>query len=354
MPLGMELMEMEVLKSEIVKAARKIWRDSLNPASEHRFTFDHAFKLLVMTSPALPHDTIIIDEAQDSNDATMRLLESQHDAQLIAIGDPAQQLYAWRGASDIMGNFEGPRLSLSKSFRFGEAVAEEADKWLAHTETGISVTGNENMDSRVTEGGMENPKGVLCRTNGTVMARAMQYLNEGKRVAVAGGTSSLENLAFAASDLMDGKPTTHPELAAFRDWSELMSYTEEPGGGDLKALVQLINEYRVPGIISACKQLSPENPPAYGAAKRDWKEPDVVISTAHKSKGREWDSVQIADDFKEPKDVEDPRTGDLEPGPIDRHSAMLHYVTVTRARWHLDREGLAWVDRHPAINKLGI
>ncbi len=62
----------------------------------------------------------------------------------------------------------------------------------------------------------------------------------------------------------------------------------------------------------------------------------VVVSTAHKAKGREWPRVRIADDFREPKG---------EDTPIPQAEAMLAYVAVTRARLALDPDGLAWVDR---------
>lgn len=343
MPMGIDPLQEAVIRDEVTRVARKIWKDSLSPASQHRFTFDHAYKLLVMSQPNLGYQTVIIDEAQDSNAATLHLLQSQMDSQIIAIGDPAQQLYAWRGAMDIMGSFDGPRLTLSKSFRFGQAIADEAEKWLAHTGTGIHITGSEHIGSKVTVGHLPQPRAVLCRTNSAVMSQAMHYMKANKRVAVAGGTTALVSLAYAASDLRGGKPTTHPELAAFKDWGELMAYTDEPGGGDLKALVQLINEHGVPDIIGACKKLVDE-------VKGN---PDITISTGHKAKGREWESVEVDASFKEPPDVEDPRNGEMSPGPIDKHSAMLHYVTVTRAERHLNRAGLAWVDRHPKIDKTG-
>src|SRR6266536_67449 len=62
----------------------------------------------------------------------------------------------------------------------------------------------------------------------------------------------------------------------------------------------------------------------------------VVVSTAHKAKGREWPRVRIADDFHQPKG---------EDTPIPQAEAMLAYVAVTRARLALDPDGLAWVDR---------
>lgn len=353
-PAGLEVLQEDLIRSEVAAWARKIWTDAIKVGSQHRFTFDYAFKLMVMSPPDLGYDTVIIDEAQDSNWATLHLLKAQINSQIITIGDPAQQLYAWRGASDIMGEFGGNRLPLSKSFRFGVAIAEEADKWLEHTQTHIRVTGNENMQSTVVNRPLEATDAVLCRNNATVMERAIEALDEGKKVAIVGGTQSLRNLAFAASDLMSGKRTSHPELSAFADWGELMSFTEEPGGGDLKALVQLINTYKVSGILDACNRLVPETPQEAKFQRRTFQTPDLVVSTAHKSKGREWMNVEIGSDFKEPEDVEDPEgINDPEPGPISRHDAMLHYVTVTRARQNLNRGGLAWVDRHKPVDKLG-
>jgi len=258
---------------------------------------------------------------------------------------------SWRGASDIMGEFGGQRLPLSKSFRFGPAIAEEANKWLGHTQTPIRVTGNEDISSVVVNRPLDQTDAILCRTNATAMERAIEELDAGKKVAIVGGTDALRNLAHAANDLMGGKRTSHPELSAFADWSELMAFTEEPGGGDLKALVQLINTYKVGGILNACNRLVPETPMEARFQKRTYVTPDVVCSTAHKSKGREWMNVEVADDFEEPEDVEDPLGGETEPGPISRHDAMLHYVTVTRARKNLNRGGLSWIDRHPSVDK---
>lgn len=287
----------------------------------------------VMDEPAIYFDTVMLDEAQDSNGIVEHFIKQQY-VQKVIVGDPAQQLYAWRGAVNIMDRFEGERLSLSQSWRFGERIAEEADKWLAHTGTGIKVKGNPAMDSVVTDESFGRPDAVLCRTNATAVDRAMFYLSHGLRVAVAGGTKQLVALAYAAGELKQGKETTHQELIAFKTWKELVDFTEEPGGGDLKALVNLIQIHGVGGILDACKLLVDENKG----------NPDVTVSTAHKSKGREWMRVEVAADFKPPHGVPDPFGGEVTPGPIPKADAMLHYVTVTRARQSLNRGGLTWID----------
>lgn len=256
-------------------------------------------------------------------------------------GDGILTHNSWRGATDIMSHFKGKRLQLTQSFRFGEEVADEAARWLAHTGTGITIKGLKSLDSVVHDDILERPSAVLCRTNAGAMAEAMRYLTAGQRVAVVGGTQALRDLAFAASSLMAGEPCRHPELVAFKNWKELVAFSEEPGGGDLKPLVSLVNIYGVGAIIDACKQMVPER---RGNA-------DVIVSTGHKAKGREWSSVQVGMDFasREPSAHANPLTGETEPGPISRHDAMLHYVVVTRARHELSRGGLIWIDNYETV-----
>ena len=70
---------------------------------------------------------------------------------------------------------------------------------------------------------------------------------------------------------------------------------------------------------------------------------EVVFSTAHSAKGREWGSVRIGTDYQKPKD-----NLDGEPSPMRRDESMLAYVAITRAKGRLDDEGLAWVRSHVA------
>lgn len=344
-PPGFDPAQEDALRRQVLAWAKKMWRETWDENSGLRLTYDYAFKLFAMGNGSIKADAIMLDEAQDSNGIVEHFVKKA-DAQTIIVGDPAQQLYGWRGAVNVMDRFSGPRLTLSRSWRFGKEIAEEAEKWLAHTKTGIRVSGNPSMDSQVNDGGLSSPDAVLCRSNGCAMENAIDYLEQGLSVAMAGGTKSLTDLAYAASDLRQGNPTTHPELIAFKTWSELMEFTEEPGGGDLKALVNLVNRYGVPGIIDACNRMVDETPKKWNA--HQWSPPDVVVSTAHKSKGREWNSVRIGEDFKPPEDVKDPATGLMVPGTIRPDEAMLHYVAVTRARDVLDRGGLAWIDEYQA------
>lgn len=337
--LGMNQHVLDAIRKEIAKLAQRLWDQTVQPHSKLRFTMNHAFKLVAMSNFDYGYDIVIVDEAQDSNDATMRFVANQKSAVGIMIGDPAQALYAWRGATDQILRHKGPRLHLTQSFRFGQAVAEEAEKHLLHTGTDVRVRGLASIKDQVSEGDMANPNVVLTRSNAGAMEWAMSYLATGKRVAMVRGTEAILDLAYAAAALMKGERPKSLELAVFETWPELVSYTDEPGGGHLKPLVRLVQAHGVHTLIEACKKMTrytPKNPTH-----------DVAVTTCHSIKGLEWERVQIADDFREP-DLVAGDNGEMTLGPIKKDEAMIHYVAVTRAQRHLDRHGLAWIDKYDA------
>lgn len=153
----------------------------------------------------------------------------------------------------------------------------------------------------------------------------MLLLAQGCRVALAGGGTEIKRLALAAEELQEQGRTSHPELYVFASWGALQEYVEtDSAGADLKPFVDLIDSHGTAAVLEAIDALVDE------------KRCNTVVSTAHKSKGREWESVLIADDFPEP----------LGHNGIPKVDAMLGYVAVTRARLRLDPGGLAWERRH--------
>jgi hypothetical protein len=84
----------------------------------------------------------------------------------------------------------------------------------------------------------------------------------------------------------------------------------DPQGSDLYGMVKLIDDFSIDVILAALDGTIAE------------KDADVIVSTAHKAKGREWDHVRIENDF--PPEIQ----GDAE--------FRLLYVAVTRAKLGLD------------------
>ena len=316
------------LQQAILPWARRAWDDIQHVDGRLRFEHNHYLKLWGLTNPRLDVDVVMFDEAQDANPVISAIVDAQTDSQRVIVGDRCQAIYGWNGAVDAMARFAGKRLYLSQSWRFGQAVADEANKWLSILNADLRLTGNPNLASRV--GLVPEPHAILCRSNAGVFNRAVDALQEGRRVAIVGGGDEIQRMAEAAARLMNSEPCDHPELLAFTRWAEVRDYAEnDTSGSDLKVFVALIDKVGVDEILRVCNLLVDERA-----------DPQVVLSTAHKAKGREWHTVRVADDFREPRP--DPVTG-INPG-ISREDAMLAYVTVTRAQHVLDRSGLAWVD----------
>lgn len=321
---------MQTLAAEIPLLAKKAWEDIRDPRGVLPFSHDCYLKMWCLSEPQLTkYDYILLDEAQDSNPPVAKTVEQQRHAQLVLVGDSSQSIYGWRGAEDAMSKFNGVRLTLSQSFRFGPAVAEEANLWLEYLHAPLRLRGFEQINSRITT--LEEPDAILCRTNGTAMAQVMAQLNLGRRVALVGGGTQISKLAEAAMQLKDGRGCSHPELFSFKTWGELQDYVDEDEGSDLRPFVNLIDEHGPDVVLGTVSRLVPED------------RADVTVSTSHKAKGREWRRVLVANDFPEPKPTDDGK-----PGRISRPDAMLAYVTVTRAQYELDNAGLDWIRHYQA------
>lgn len=313
----------DALADAILPVAGKVWGDIIDPRGKLYFHHDHYLKMWQLLRPRLPYSYLMFDEAQDANPVIAEVVANQAGhCQLIYVGDRNQQLYAWRGAVDAMQGLAGTRLALTKSFRFGPAIADEANRWLELLGSPYQVRGHEPVQSRV--GPLDGPPdAILCRTNGAALSAILAAQEEGIPVAMAPGDKAagkdLRRFAFAALDLMKGNGTDHPDLVAFTTWKELLTYVdEEEGGADLERLVNITNRIGPHGVISAVNRLVTKE------------QARLTVSTAHKAKGLEWGRVKVADDFTPPEPDEDGET------KIDPADLMLAYVTVTRAKNHLD------------------
>ena len=308
--LGLDEKEHKLVAETLLPYAQKAWADISDTQGTLPFTHDCYLKLWALGLPRLGYDVVMLDEAQDANPVIADIVERQTQAQRVLVGDQAQAIYGWRGAIDAMATFEGERLVLSQSFRFGQAIADEANRWLDRLNAPLRLTGRVGLNSRV--GKVETPRAVLCRTNAGAVLSVMRALDAGQKPALVGGAEQIKAMARAAIELERGQGCGHPDLIAFKSWQDVQTFVkEEDAGSDLRVFVNLIDDYGARAVIATLDRAVDES----GA--------DVVVSTAHRAKGREWDSVKVADDFP-----------DRVKGGGEQ---MLAYVTVTRAKLALDK-----------------
>ena len=299
------------VRNYLLPFAKKAWEDLCDKQGHLPFSHDHYVKIWELNNPVISTDYIMIDEAQDLSPVMLSVLEQQSCAKIL-VGDSAQQIYEWRGAVNALASFpNAPRRFLSQSFRFGEAIAEVANVILELLQepTQLRLKGLPSIPSSV--GPVEEPRAILCRTNAVAVSNLLTAIALGKRPFLVGGGSDVISFVEGAKKLQHGEPTSHPDLACFVSWVEVQEYSKMDEGENLRLMVKLIDGFGAQTILDALKAIPME------------RDADLVISTAHKSKGREWDTVRLANDFPTKSKSNDP---DLK----------LLYVAATRAKLQLD------------------
>lgn len=307
-----------LVAAEMEPYLHKAWADLTSPTGVLRFSHDVYVKLWQLGTYPIPGSFLLFDEAQDASPVMLAALAAQTDRQVIYVGDSQQQIYEWRGAVNALDLLDPgtPRAWLTQSWRFGPAVAEVAN--LALDQIGsaqLRLTGTPSIRSTVhLNRSFARPRAVLCRSNAAAVQAVLNFQERGMAPHLVGGCDDIVWFAQAAGALQAGERTSHPELACFDSWREVLAYVDDdPQGGELRMLVNLVDSYGPDIVIEALTGLMTQN------------EADVIVSTAHRAKGREWPSVRLASDFEPPV-----------PGDGGDGEWRLLYVAATRAINDLD------------------
>jgi F-box protein 18 (helicase) len=358
----------EMGQLEILELSKKVWAMMVHRGSSMPISYDHYLKIYQLSEPFLNYDYILLDEAQDSNPVTLAILENQKSrSSTILIGDKNQAIYGWRGAKDAMGKYESvASLPLTQSFRFGQNIAATANRVLKTlqksttklrgTDLPDSVKLTPNFPELIQKKEAIKPLTYIARTNATLFDKAL-FLAEGGLNYHFHGTKSENNWdpssIYKLNDLKDvyhlwcgnlqaiknpyikiyGNYTNLKNAAFAENFQEELlpsqrtSVSKNPsssknGDTELQFLCRLVEKYkhRVPSLTQTLKDHCVGPPTS--------KDQNIItLTTAHRSKGLEWDNVEIADDFIKNK------SGLSEKQFLEE--ANLLYVAITRAKKNL-------------------
>lgn len=294
---------------------RNVYDDSLN------MTHDGYLKLYQLDSPDLDYDVVLFDECQDANPATLAILLKQPCA-LIMVGDPHQQIYAFRGSDNAFGSLNPDNeITLTGCWRFGPDLADLATNTLRVFKQETATLRGLGPDTKVVFGTNNTPGTVLlARTNSCLLELASQAREEGVSFGFLGGFDK-ESLraTMAVWQLKEGREVFDNFVAGFRDFKHLSEYAEASGDNEMA------------GRVSLVKRLGASLPPTLLGVKNDesdFESAELRLCTAHKAKGLAFDSVELCDDFVSAGTPE----SDYDP-PAEE--ANLLYVAMTRARKEL-------------------
>ncbi|MCX2561691.1 UvrD-helicase domain-containing protein [Acetobacter farinalis] len=309
------------------------------------------------------YDYIMVDEAQDLNPVLLSILKKS-GLPIVAVGDPHQSIYAFRGAVDAIGALDGSLLPLTRSWRFGEPVARMAHAILqTHSRPpAYRLHGNPAVKSRI----MPHRKGVKPEHDTLVLARTNARLFEGLAEAtqpfhVLGGVTDIVQEIRGAFNLYQRQfqPALKPEGAAldYASWRDLENAAEGRDGDPVaKKLYYIVDKHKdtLNDKIRSIETLYRDNT----------ENVRLVCATAHKAKGREFDAVIMLDDFLSPEEwsrrrsqlMERVRKTEQDKGPLSSREKMrlkrdlencdqeinLLYVACTRAKLTLSLPDALW------------
>lgn len=273
---------------------------------------------------------VIVDEAQDLGSlehAILRKLVSRFPAgRLIAVGDQAQAIYAFKGAHydsmhRLAAAFSAHWLSLPKSFRCPQAVVREAQRydtriqpWEQAAEG--SVTWLPASEWRFTA--LPRPSTILCRMNYPLIEAAIHLIQSGIGCDFLG-----KNLEEDLTNFFETwRKKTQILVGMFLAIEQAVRQAEEKQDRRAGRMADYLQCLRAISDASACESFDDLD----FAIRRLFNTPGpITLATIHKAKGLEWKHVFLL----RPDLCPSPKATSEE--EIRQEYNML-YVAITRAQ----------------------
>jgi hypothetical protein len=274
-------------------------------SDESYYSFDAIIKMFELSDKAVAaafsnSQFVFLDEAQDLNPVLRSIglkATSNNNKILVAVGDPWQQIYTWNGAENALDHIDGNVLYLSQSFRFGEKLADRASNLLfskpgATPET--EIKGNPARKTYIrsvldTDFKYERGQVVICRTNRGLFTSAVAIAKSGLKIAIVKGIQELIDEVNSATALFEerNKDAFISPWSSFIDWAEAKASVADEDMSGMKQFMRDIENGNLAKEIDIIKR----------AIVADESKADIILTTAHKSKGREFRTVVLCSDF---------------------------------------------------------
>lgn len=275
------------------------------------------------------YPVILIDEAQDTNRLQRLLLHRllAEGGRLIAVGDPHQSIYGFRGAgtdsmSILAHDFRCHSLPLSISYRCASAVVEEAKLYVPSISSWESSPAGSVSSATITPEFLPSSgSAVICRLNRPLMQYAFTLIRAGQSIQYLGRdlSAQFKRMLKKHCGTNCNQATLIARLEAARDLElekttspSKRIYTEDLYN-TLIDLAEVTNS--IPEVERGIDRIFANNPAA-----------SITLCTVHKAKGLEWPTVYLLD-----ADKFMPHPKAREGWPLQQEYNML-YVAITRAK----------------------
>ncbi|BEN36872.1 hypothetical protein SMKC041_35040 [Serratia marcescens] len=267
----------------------------------------------------------MFNEEQGASAVTQSLVLAQC-CDVVLVDDGHQQIYQFSGEENVLDAPElvdAVQLYLNHSFRFDPTVTQVVNMLLSRQEETIQLVGEGRNAKAMTctpDDVKGQPVAILSQTVAGVIGAALDASLAGKTVYWVGGiagykTEELEDLYWFSADMTERMQS--PRLAReYRNFEEFESVARATRDVEMNQGLRLLEQYfPLPQKLQVMRE----------HAVTDESQAQVIVSTAHRSKGLEWPVVILNEDFA---DITDPLMAESE----RTDETNLLYVAVTRAR----------------------
>jgi hypothetical protein len=306
----------------VVGLVETILRRSIAAAYEGGIDFDDQIYMPTLFGGTFPRfPLVMVDEAQDLSPLNHAMLSKLVTQRLIAVGDPWQSIYAFRGAmtssmARLRETFDMHEMTLSVSFRCPRRVVERAwfrvpfMKWFDGAEDGSVERLHE-----WTAGDIPDGSAIICRNNAPLFRTALDFIKAGRGVQVVGadiGPGLVKILRKLGAETLTKEQTD----AAIDRWEaeRLAKSRAKASVSDRADCLRVFNSFgnSLGDAIAYAEDLFKRSGP-------------VQFLSGHKSKGLEWDVVYHLDPWRIPSSYASTQE------EIDQE-LNVRYVIETRAK----------------------
>lgn len=303
---------------------RQVWDAMIDVNNPMGITHDVYLKLFQLSKPDLGYRIIYYDEAQDANAATLDIIKRQ-DAQIIIVGDTHQNIYSFNNTINAFDHLDDDYslLELTTSFRFPQHIADNANRVLDLLGSSSKLIGKGTTTEIKT-------KAILVRTNLDLFSYLAGFAEQGLKSYAVGDLAELFRQLYSANNLKyNGDPSKRTDklVKSYSTWDELVADVEYRP--ELAKLVGILNNF--PNLHQTITNIK-------SMMVSDELDADTTLVTAHKSKGLEFDEVELAHGFVHWTDIRDFKEGEKTAKQIMNtdDTGRLIYVAMTRGKVRVD------------------
>lgn len=337
--------EQEVL----IGLAREVLVQSIAQARLGKISFDDQVYCPTVLGGRWPQFPVVfVDEAQDLSPLNHRMLQlaSRSDAKIVAVGDPRQAIYAFRGAdSSSMDNLRklAPSwtdLSLATTFRCPKVIVRRQQghapgfrAWDGCAEGEFvqftkfkSLEEDESWSWNQFRTLADGDAAILCRNNAPLLSLAFRLIRQGIGPVMLGRDigRGLQVLARKICGEDSGLDLLHGEI---EEWE--IGQTSSAQNQDRSELIASVQD-RAQCLLAVLDSAQPRGRADLISALENLfsrESGSVTLATGHRAKGLEWDLVLHLDPWRVPS-----KWARREGGAALEQEWNLKYVIETRTR----------------------